>query len=320
MAIPTAGDAITAVLNALQPFLPAMNPGLPKASLSIARAAEKPACIGNVIGIGASGSIASRERHAIRMEATARFAVWGLAAADVDAALTTLSTKILASKSELSAQGFLKLSLGDSALYKHTTANDAWSACADYDVLFELSYEDADGATSLILPVAATEASTDDVWSVTADHARWDDTAAPLLSIRGPARFAGLATLSFFEDPVTPPAGAVTITRTYDGAPAPAPVASLDAFVMAAAGTPPKRNIVVSFASLAAFLAPFAREDSSVDLANALGAEDTYSAARLSFLAPFTLGSIADRFEIAYADAKFNRRAVVYLRALRAGG
>jgi hypothetical protein len=320
VSIPTAGDAINAVLNAFQPFVPTLAAGLPKASLSIARAVERPAGIGNVIGIGGNRSIAAPERRAIRIEATARFAVWGSAVADVDAQLTALSAKILARRDELAANGFMKLSLGASASHEYAAASNAWSACADYEVLFELPYEDTGDATSLILPVDAAEAATGAAWSVTADYARWDDVAALPLLVRGPARIVGLAALSFLGDPANPPTGAVTMTRTYDGAAAPANAPSFDAFILAVSGAQPVRNIAVSFASISDLFARLTPEPDLVSLGNALGTEDAYAAAHLTFSAPLSLGSIVDRFDLSYVNGKFDRRVVVYLRALRAGG
>jgi hypothetical protein len=53
---------------------------------------------------------------------------------------------------------------------------------------------------------------------------------------------------------------------------------------------------------------------------NADGVPDSYMPSQLNFSASLNLGTLEDRFEMVYTQPKFDRAAVVYLRALRTGG
>lgn len=320
---PTANDAVAAVLNAFKAFVPAQQAGLPQPGLTVAKTQIRSAGVGNLIGVSTAGSIASQERRAVRVQATARFSLWGVAALDVDEQTTALNASIFAQQDTLAAKGFLKLSMDARDPPEFSNHSSAWRGVADYDVLFELPYDGVGGASSLILPISTQETTTGDAWNVRGDLGRWDDGSAPILSIRGQATLSGLAALVFFADPANKPSGGVKLTRTFDGAPAPAVAASMaDFLTQTTSGTPPARNVSVSFATVSDLLAQFTPGTGSITMGDrdANGIPDSYTSSQLNFPAPLELGAVEDRLELAYAQSKFDHVAVVYVRALRTGG
>ncbi len=318
---PVPSDVLTAMMSALQPFVPAQMNGLPKPSLSLAKAEMRAAGIGNLVGMAAHGSIGAVEQRAVRVQATARFALWGVAVFDLDQVLTALNTAIFAKRADLQAQGFLKLSLDGSLPAEHSNQPGLWRRFADYDVLYEFAYPDVGEAESLIRPIFAQDSPTGAKWAVTGDLARWDDAEAEPLAIRGPAVITELAALAFFADPGNPPTGGVTITRTFDGAPPPPAAGTLAAFLAQITAGTPDRNASVNFASLSDLLAQLAPDGAPMQMGDRDqdGTLDTYVPTHLVLPAPLALPSITDRLELAYAQAKFDRTAVVYLRAIRQG-
>lgn len=322
MGEPNLGDVLTGMVGALQPFVPAQIPGLPLPSVSLARAEPRAAGIGNYIGYLARGDVAATELQAVRVEAVARFSLWGFVPADVDQAVTALTGALLGKRADLASQGFLKLSFEGSSPVEETKAPSAWRRFADYAMLYEVSFDDVGGADGLIRPVQASEARTGAAWSITGDLGRWDDVAAVPLSVRGSATITGLTALSFVANPALPPTGGVTITRTFDGAQPPLAAGSFAAFLAGVTDpVAPTRNLSVSFASVAALLAEFALAGAPVIMGdrNADGIPDAYLPSTLAFPAPLVLGSVFDRLEFTFANAKFDQIAVLYLRAIPSG-
>jgi hypothetical protein len=319
---PAPSDALAAMMSALQPFVPAQIGGLPKPTVTVAKAEIRPSGIGNYVGASPSGSIAAVEHHAMRVQAVARFSLWGVAADDVEDGVTALNASIFAKRADLAAQGFLKLSFDGSAPSEQTKDATTWRRFADYDLLYEFPYEDDGGAAGLILPIAAKDTPTGAKWSTTADFGRWDDAAAPPFLLRGPAIFTEIAALAFVAKPASPPSGKVTITRTFDGAPAPADAGNLATFMAQTTASPaPERNAFVSFASVSDLLAQFTADGTPIAMGDREGdgTADTYVPRHVVLPAPLVLASVADRLELTYADgnSKFDQIAVVYLRAVR---
>lgn len=323
MAEPGTSDVLSAMMAAFQPMLPAQIAGLPAPSLAMARAELRNAAIGNFIGSAPHGSVAAADLQAGRVKATMRFTLWGYVAFDVDNAVTALTSSVLSRRADLAAQGFLKLSFEGSSPPEETKQPIAWRRFADYDVLYEYRYEDVGGAAGLILPVQSQETATGAAWNVLGDLGRWDDTDAPTLSIRGPAILTELGVLTYLSDPVHPPTGGVTITRSFDGAPPPTNAGTFAAFLAnVTAASAPARNQFVSFANLSDLLAqltpdgaPIAMGDRDND-----GLTDSYVPTHIVFPAPLVLTSVTDRFDISYSQTKLDQTGVLYLRALRQGG
>jgi hypothetical protein len=328
MSAPAASDVLASMLAAFQPLLPAQVPGLPQPSLSMARAQLRPSGIGSIIGTVEHGAMGALEQHAIRVKAQLRFTLWGFVAAEVDQAVTALTGQVFAQLPALGAAGVLRLDFDGSSPPEETRQPVAWRRFADYDVLYESSYQDIGDAVGLILPIQAQEQASGTNWTIGGDFARWDDAAAPTFSLRGPARLAGLAALSFFADPLHPPAGGVAVTRSFDGAGPPTDAGTLAAFLAqttaattTAAAVAPARSVFVAFASLADLLAQFAPDGAAFAMGDrdADGVPDQYVPTRLAFPAPLLLDHVADRLELSFSQPKFDRTGVVYLRALRQG-
>jgi hypothetical protein len=302
---------------ALKPFVPAQISGLPPPSLTVAKAEVRSSGIGNYIGTSPRGSIAAVEQHATRVQAVARFSLWGFAASDVEDGVTALNAQIFDKRKDLAAQGFLKLSFDGAVPSEQTKDTTAWRRFADYDLLYEFAYEDDGGAEGLILPIASQDTPTGAQWSTTADFGRWDDVAAPLFSLRGPAIFTELAALTFFA--AAAPTGIVTVKRTFDGAPAPADAGDLATFIaQTTASDAPERNVFVSFPSVSDLLAQFASDGPPFAMGDRESdGPDVYQPSHLVFPAPLVLASVADRLELSYANQQFDQIAVVYLRAVR---
>jgi len=322
---PAPSVVLNTMLTALKPFVPAQVPGLPLPSLTVAKAEVRSSGIGNYIGSVPRGSIAAVERHATRVQAVARFSVWGYAASDVEDGITELTAQIFDKRDDLASQGFLKLSFDGTAPSEQNKDISAWRRVADYDLLYEFPYEDDGGAAGLILPIVSQDTPTGATWATTADFGRWDDVSAPTFALRGPAIFTELATLAFIANPAAPPTGKVTITRTFDGAPAPADAGDLATFIaQTTASSAPERNTFVSFASVSDLLALLAADGTPIAMGDrdGDGIADVYVPSHLVFPAPLALASVADRLEFSYADGsdpnnKFDQTAVVYLRAVR---
>ncbi|MGB9365476.1 MAG: hypothetical protein WCE79_05645 [Xanthobacteraceae bacterium] len=315
---PAPSVVMNTMLTALSPFVPAPIMGLPSPSLTVAKAEIRPAGIGNYIGSSPQGSIAAIERQATRLKAVARFSLWGNAAAEVDDVVTALNTAIFEKRADLAAQGFLKLSFDGSVPSEQDKNATAWRRFADYDLLYEFTYEDEESTAGLILPILAQDTPTAAAWSTTADFGRWDDVAAPPFNLRGPAIFTELAALTFIA--AAPPTGAVTITRTFDGAPAPADANDLATFLaQTTAASNPERNVFVSFPSLAALLAEFDADGAPIAMGDRdqNSVTDTYVPSHLVLPAPLVLEGVADRLELTYAGPQLDQIAVVYLRAIR---
>jgi hypothetical protein len=310
---------LDAMLTALKPFVPTQIPGLPDPSLTVAKAEMRTSGIGNYIGTSPRGSIAAAELHATRVQATARFSVWGYAASDVENGVTALNAQIFDKRDDLAAQGFIKLAFDGSAPSEQTKDATAWRRFADYELLYEYPYEDDGGAEGLILPIVSRDTPTGAKWATTADFGRWDDVAAPAFSLRGPAIFVELAALTFIANAGNPPTGGVTITRTFDGAPAPADAGDMATFLAQTTSATPERNVFVSFPSLSDLLAELVPDGPSITMGDRDndGTADVYVPSHLVFPASLTLAGVADRLELSYAAANFDQTAVVYLRAVR---
>ena len=319
---PNLEDVLAQMVKDLQPFVPVQVGNLPAPSLSLASVEVRGAGIGNYVGMSADGTIATIEHHAIRVQALARFSLWGADPSTADEAVTGVNASIFAKRDDLLALGFLKLTFDGTASAEEMTGLGAWRRNADYNVLYEFPYQDTGGASSLIVGIPVAESAPDQQWTVRGDITRWDNHDAPPLSLRGPAAIAGIAALAFFPHSVQVPTGAVRITRTFDGAPAPADSGTLAGFIAQTTAGTPARNVYVEFAALSALLANFTPDGSPFDLGdwNNDGIPDGYIPTRLDLPSPIVLPTIADRLELSYQQPPFDRVAVVYISASPQGG
>lgn len=333
----SAGQALEAaladMLAEMRDLLPPPTPGVPDPNVSIATVSERALAVGNWRGNERRGTLAAAPLKGGRLDAVVRFQFWapndpdGHGPIDVDESINELHGRLLAAKETLRAAGFLRAQAEttQSAEPVFVPQVSAWRKTTDYRVLYEFHYQDDDEAKSLIARIPVdTNAILKESMTITDQMARWDDEAANPLIIHGRARIAGLTALKFI--PGANPAGAVTVTRSFEGAGgAPTAHGSLADFLTAVAGpNATQRHDSVTFVSIGDFLAAFAPAGDPVELGNPdpnqPGVMDSYIPLSLAFSAPVELPASGDLFSITFANPPadppiFDQVAVVYLRA-----
>jgi hypothetical protein len=322
---PTLGldQAVSALLAALQPYVPPPAPPLPDSGVSVAALTERSVGLGGRRGFERRGSLGLVELRGVRADALVRFQLWGGDFVAVETTARTLTAAIAADREALWNAGFLRLSLDQAGLPFEVPSLTAWTATLDYRVLFEHRVEDTGGAESLIarIPVHSDpeeeESLARETTTVTDELVRWDELVARPLVVRGPRAVRSLASLSFFAGAL--PTGTVTLTRTHDGASGPpTPHPSLTAFLEEVSGPgAPERHGVVSFASPPAFLAELAPPGATLELGDwdLDSAIDTYEARDLALTPPLLLPRGRDRLELTYQHPALDQSGVIYLRA-----
>ena len=297
------GQVLTAMLDALDDFLtpPVLPPGggLPPPGLSVVSVSERTVGLGNRRGTDLVGPFAVLSLKGVRLEAVVRFQYWANDPAGADALVTGLHGRLAAGASVLRTAGFLQVAAAGAALA--APADTFWRATADYRVLYEFHYQDADGAESLLsrIPIdIENEVAPHVITTVSDDMVRWDNEGAPDLVVRRKrARFFRLDALSLLA---FLPAG-------WDG------VRVVMELTPPNPAQPPR-----FFDTVRDFVAAFTAEPDVVVFGG-----QTYVAGRMQFPnplfpAPILLSGGADTFKVRYlaAESKFDSAAVVYLRAL----
>lgn len=310
--------AIDALIGVLGDFLPPPpGPPLPPPTVSLSSVNERGVGLGNRVGQDLRGPFGVATLKGVRLEAAARYQLWADTPGDVEAASQALITQLLGALDDLRARGVLRLAL-KSVSSSEEVAGTGWRQIVEFSVLFEFPYSDTEGAESLI---ARIPIEIDSIFGeqtiVTDEMARWDNEAAPALVVRGRTRIGKLSALAFI--PGAGPSGAVTLTRTFDGAPG-APTAHPDLPSFLAAITQPnnpERHSQMTFASLSDFLNEFdaAGDDITLGDWDLDSAPDIYQSKALAIEPAIELPNAPDRFEIAFQNPNFNQVAVVYLRA-----
>ncbi len=322
-------QVLDAMLTVLQNFLPpalVLPTPVPAPSLSLVGFEERTVGLGQRVGTDIRGPFSVAALKGIRLEATVRYQVWANASPDAETAIQDLIMDILGDRDALRAAGFLRLALKSTAA-SETVETDVWRESADFTVLYEFPFVDSDGADSLIaqIPIEINSEFAQSM-KITDEMTRWDsmpvppNVSVPPLILRGRSSIGGLSALSF--TPGSVPVGAVTLTRTFDGASGPPPTHPDLPTFLAAITDPdnPAREGQISFASLTDFLAAFNAFGSTITLGDwdedAL--PDNYQSLELPIEPPIKLPSVADRFEINYeANIPSLDAVVVYLRATR---
>jgi hypothetical protein len=275
--------------------------------------------LGNHVGQDLRGSFGVATLKGVRLDAVARYQLWADTPGDVEAVSQTLISQILGAFDDLRARGVLRLSLKNVSLIEGV-AGAGLRQIAEFSVLFEFPYSDSEGAESLIarIPIGINSVFGEQT-VVTDEMARWDNEAAPALLLSGRMRIGKLLALAFI--PGAAPGGAVTLTRTFDGATgAPAVHPDLPSFLTAITQpNNPERHSRMSFASVSDFLNVFVAAGADITLGdwNTDGTPDIYQSKSLAIESAIELPSATDRFEIAFQNPSFNQVAVVYLRATR---
>lgn len=307
-------NGFTEMLNKLAAFLPGPLGGtLPDPSVIAFSLKERSVGIGGRRGEDLRAGFDVVALKGNRLEAIVRFQLWSNRLPDVEQAIQDLNSKLLSSRDQLRAAGFLEFSL-ETVAASENVPTIGFRDAVEYRVLYEHQFEDNDGADSLLAKVPVLINSVYNQAFTVSDHmARWDNQNADGLSVRGPLTLAGLTAIVFLKAPL--PSHAVTLTRTSDDAAgAPAAEPDLPTFLSNIGGaTPSSVNAKVSFASVADFIAAFKVSGDPVTLgANA------YVAKELLFQKPVLLPRVTDRFDVSYDNPPFDHPSpsVLYLRAV----
>lgn len=299
------GRVLTAMLDALDDFLrppvgsPPPGSTLPPPGLSVVSVSERTVGIGNRRGTDFVGPFAVLSLKGVRLEAVVRFQYWAADPAGADALLTGLHGRLAAGAGVLRTAGFLQVTAAGASPAE--LLETAWRVTADYRVLYEFRYQDADGAESLLsrIPIdIGNERAPNVTTTVSDDMVRWDDGGAPALVVRRRRahafRLDALSLLAFL------PAG-------WDG------VRVVMELTPPSPAQPPR-----FFNTVRDFVAAFTAEPEVVVLGG-----NTYVAGRMQFpnplfSAPILLSGDADTFQVRYLapGSRFDSAAVVYLRAL----
>ena len=320
---PTLDQAVTLMLAELGALLPAPAPALPLPNVTVVRVEEKLVGLGRRRGTESRGPLGPVALKGGRLDSEVRFQLWAGSPDDVDSAVLDLQKGLLMASDTLRAAGFLRLASSATTLAEPIPPLGAWRKTTSFEVLFEYHFVDLDGAESLIASVPITsdlEASGSPAResSVEADSmVRWDNEAASPLVVRGPRRLATLAVVAFLP-PGPPPAGAVTITRTFDGAAGPPlPQPTPAAFLAAVGGPEPdQRHASLTFPSVSAFLAALAPHGAPLEMGdwNLDTIPDAYEALSLGLEPDIELPAADDRLEVRHASPALGALAVLYLR------
>lgn len=299
--------ALAAMLDALDDLLsplvlpgPPPPPALPVPGLSLVSVTERQVGIGNRRGTDLAGPFAVLALKGVRLNAVVRYQYWAETPAGVDTLVSDLQARVAAADAQLRALGFLRVEAASTSLADFVADLNFWRRTADYRVLFEFNYQDADGAESLIarIPIDINSAFNEHT-SVTDEMARWDVEGAPALVTRrrrtSTFRVAALTVLAFL--PVGFDGDEVTIEAEVGGA------ARQRTF-------PTARD----------FVNAFALESAPVTL----GA-NVYRAGRMEFPNadfpdPINLSADRDFFRVRYGADELDAGAVVYLRVLSGTG
>jgi hypothetical protein len=256
---------IDAMLKVLKGYLvppllqPPPPPPLPAPSVVLSSVVERSVGLGGRVGTDVRGPFSVAALKGLRVETVVRYELWAHTPAEIGQVVDDLIKEILADRDLLRTQGFLRVALQSTTPSENVFAEEAWRQSVAFDVLFEFPYVDSDGAESLIARIPIDfKGETNESTLVVDQMARWDNEDAPPLVVRGPITIGALSALAFIAG--AEPTGAVSVTRTFDGASGPpASHPTLSSFVTAVGGTnPAERHAEATFVSLNEFLSAIA--------------------------------------------------------------
>ena len=307
-------------------------PDLSDRSLTLVSLNERPVGVGAFRGNEARGPLPLVALKGGRLDAVARFELWGGNSSDVDAATALLQANLLAARDDLRSELYLKVDPFETSSAERipTGALSAvWRKAASYRVLYEYHYRDTDAAESLIhrIPVNSDPEQLDspdrETFTVTGPVVRWDRLEAASLRVRGPRTIQRLQALIYL--PGATPSGEVTLTRTHDDATGLPPQASTPVDFLTAVGDPeaPTRHLAYSL-PMADFLTALGPATEGVDMGDwerfgvddAVVVVDSYEIRALDLTLGIPLPRDEDRFEISFEHDRFpdGDFTVLYLR------
>ncbi len=319
MTRPPLDQVLEGMLAALAAYLPSPAPPLPDPGISVVSVKELPLAIGNRRGTERRASFPAVEQKGGRLEAVVRFQAWGGDPAEVDTRIEELHGQLLAAKEALLGRfaasvdgtwsgGFLRLGAESTSSSEQHADLNAWRKWADYEVLYEFHFLDADGAQSLIarIPIDINSMFAEST-VITDEMMRWDDLAAQALELNGRTRRAfSVGTIYILA----------YLPGGWDG--------SSVKISVSVGGSLREKN----FASVREFRDAFDLEKEAggpmiVYKTVELGGK-VYFAGRLAFPNadfpdPIILKEEDDFFRISYSAPPFDSDAVVYLRLLGNG-
>jgi hypothetical protein len=275
-------------------------------TLVLLEAVERPVGVGNWQGNVERGAVAVLGVRGGRVEARVRFDLWAADAAAAADATLQLQRRIRDARLGAGMRDFLVLEPAGGDPAQRISDGEGWRQTVEYRVLFEYSYEDPEGAGSVIvrIPVDVRGEHHEDA-VVTRDVARWDREGAAPLVVRGP-RTVGTLTL-LWHTGAGLPAGTVTLLRTHAGAQGP-PESHDDPGGFEDALRAGGRHVQLKFDSLKVFKAAFTSAGAAVRLAG-LEEDPVADFAALEPgpalgepLAAVRLADAGERFEVAWHD------------------
>ncbi len=321
---PPLDQVIDAMLKALQDYIPPPINGLPQPGLLVASVNERTVGLNNFIGTETRTAFPVISRKGIRLDALVRFQIWGADPVQLDTVFSKLDGHLMADRDALRGNGFLRLSLENTATADQIFSFSAWRKQADYRILYEYRFQDANDAAGLIAKITIDSVPEEssllahEIMNVTDRMARWDNLSAPPFVVRGRFSIGGLAALQFISDAA--PIGTITLTRTADTVTGPPTVLpTLQDFLADVAGpTATSNNSQVTFTTLNLFLSNFSSAGTPFALGDwdANNIPDSYTSFFLPIEPAIVLPSGFDRLEISYQGNVFDKVAIVYLRAI----
>jgi hypothetical protein len=266
------------MLDELRSFLAPVS-GLPDPAVILISLNDAPVGLGRLIGEEPHSMFGGTELRGGRLGGVVRFALWGTDAPAVNEGMLNLQAALLAATQSLFSRGFLRFNALTSSNPALDSTLNAWGRTTDYSLLYEYRYPATDAADSLIarIPIHSDLEVRDSLQRettvVTDEMVRWDNEASPTLVVRGRFSLGSLAALAFI--PGTAPDGAVTLTRTFDGAAGPRTTyPSLPALLAAVVNTnSPERDGQFTFNSFSDFMAAFTEEQDFIEAEEHLGSE-----------------------------------------------
>jgi hypothetical protein len=314
-----------AIIDLLDNFLPPVQVGVPAPGVLIVNITDKTLGLGNLRGLETRGIFTPVELRGGHAEALVRFQLFGVTAAQVNAAMLTLQGQIMAARADLWDVGFLEMTGVGGTLPTQASPGAPFERTADFQVLYEYHLVPTAGAESLIarIPIHADpevrNSLARETTTVSDEMVRWDNLSAAPLVVRGATQVARFQSLAFV--PGAAPGGAISLLRTHDEASgSPTLYVSLGDFLNALANpSTPELHGQFTFASVSDFLAAFSTAGDPFPLGDwdEDGLVDQYQTQELALAPPIRLTNATDRLEILPATAPFDQAAVIYLRALR---
>ncbi|PKH00452.1 hypothetical protein [Paraglaciecola sp. MB-3u-78] len=324
---PALNDVMDNVISTLSGYLTASGGSLPSSTVSFLSVAKKNPAIGNRIATDTRAGYPIAAIKAGHLDANLQLQIWHTNPDTIEVEMNDLQGRILADKTLLHEQGFIKLKSDGGNMSEHISNLNAWRKTSQLNVLYEYRYQDNDDALSIIHRIPITNdleqnnSSSQELSTVTDVIQRWDDEEAWSLNISANStqtnKIYGLSVLAYL------PGGwngnQVILQKTnLDNPNPPNLYANLADFIEAVTDqNSPDQNARILFASVTDFVGALELQGSNFELGDwdEDNIPDQYQAYQTIFENPIQLNRMNDEFRVSYQAAPFDSKAVVYLRA-----